>query len=157
MKNRKGTMQPINSFSSRDFYELLLSRQKTKPPKYKEWEKITKTNISHAQWKSIFLDLYSSNTNQKIFNVQWKLLHLSLPTTQKLHKIKILNSGTCVRCGEEEETHIHWFYTCNQSRILFKYLIKLMNKIYPQHSPFPYSFKLVLFGLSFLGSHQLCI
>ena len=74
-------------------------------------------------------------TNLCIF--QYKFLNNVLHLNEKLFKFKIISSPLCAFCNLENETPIHLFYSCNQTKSLWSKLQKLANSeiLLPQNTP----------------------
>ena len=65
------------------------------------------------------------DTKLRIF--QYKILNNVLYLNEKLFKFKIVSSTLCSLCNSENETFIHLFYSCNQTKSLWSKLKELSN------------------------------
>ena len=65
------------------------------------------------------------DTNLLIF--QYKILNNVLYLNEKLFKFKIVSSPHFSFCNSENETPIHLFYLCNQTKSLWSKLQELLN------------------------------
>ena len=64
-------------------------------------------------------------TNLLIF--QYKILSNILYLNEKLFKFKIVSSPLCYFCNSKNETPVHLFYSCNQTKSLWSKLQGLLN------------------------------
>ena len=88
----------------------------------------TEIYISYARHVTI-------DTNLRIF--QYKLLNNVLYLNEKLFKFNIVFSPLCSFCNSEDETPIHLFHPCNQTKSHWSKLQELLNsKVFiPQNTP----------------------
>ena len=143
---------PIHKFTTKLFYQKLLQlNTRQVDPKYRRWETEGGLNMTPKKWSKAFHSLHSSQTNNKIYNIQWKLLHLSLPTRETLKNINTVKENQCQRCNVASESHLHWFYSCPDTAKVRHFLILLLNKLYPKLSPILDSPALILFGMEHCG------
>ena len=75
------------------------------------------------------------DTNVRIF--QYKILNNVLYLNEKPFRFKIVSSPLCSLCSSENETPIHLFYSCNQTKSLWSKLQELLNseKLLAQNMP----------------------
>ena len=89
------------------------------------------------EWKCIYImsRCVTIDTNLRIF--QYKMLNNILYLTEKLFKFKIVSSPVCSFCNSEDETPIHLFFSCNQTKSLWSKFEELLNSeiLLPQNMP----------------------
>ena len=75
------------------------------------------------------------DTNLRIF--QYKILNNVLYLNEKLFKFKIVSSLLCSFRNSEDDTLIHLFYSCNQTKSLWSKFQELLNSevLLPQNTP----------------------
>ena len=75
------------------------------------------------------------DTNLRIF--QYKLLNNVLYLNEKLFKFNIVFSPLCSFCNSEDETPIHLFHSCNQTKSHWSKFQELLNSkvLIPQNTP----------------------
>ena len=104
------------------------------------------------------------DTNLRI--LQYKILNNVLYLDEKLFKCKIVSSPLCPFCNSENETPIHLFYSCNQTKSLWPKLQELVNSeiLLPQNTPQSAFFGFpdnkenleIINHLDFIFKHYLC-
>lgn len=78
----------------------------------------------------LFLNLYKK-TKQDSFDIRYRFLHFAQPTATKLKEIREGYTDTiCPRCGEHDETHEHWMFSCKSSQKFLMYLHSIFKKLY---------------------------
>ena len=76
----------------------------------------------------LFLNLYKK-TKQDSFDIRYRFLHFAQPTAIKHKEIREGYTDTiCPRCGEHDETHEHWMFSCKLSQKLLMYLHSIFKK-----------------------------
>ena len=89
------------------------------------------------EWKCIYLmpRRVTIDTNLRIF--WYKILNNVLYLYEKLFKSKIVSSPLYSFCNSENETPIHLFHSCNQTKSLWCKLQELLNSeiLLPQNAP----------------------
>ena len=91
--------------------------------KFLKWEENNANPLTQKQWNNLFINLYKNTTQKDSFNVRYRFLHFGQATAIKLNEIREGNTDTtCPRCGEQEESHEHWMFSCPSSRSILIYL-----------------------------------
>ena len=104
--------------------------------KYLKWQENKPDPLSQRQWNTLFINLYNKVKQKDSFDVRYKFLHFAQPTAIKLREIKQGYTDTkCPRCGEQEETHEHWLFSCPSSQNILMYLQSTLQKVYTDYSP----------------------
>ena len=135
----KWVIVEANTLTCKDFYNTIHYR-KIQPmyqnKKYLKWLEDSPNPLSHKQWSLIFTNLYNKVKQKDSFDVRYRFLHYAHPTAIKL---KVLRQGytdtICPRCGEQEETHEHWLFSCPSSQNILLYLRSILIKVYDNYSP----------------------
>ena len=123
-----------NTLTCKDFYVTIHFR--TLMPiydkrKYLQWQLNDSNKLSEKQWNTLFLNLYKKTKQKDSFDIRYRFLHFAQPTAVKLKEIRQVYTDTiCPRCGEHEETHEHWMFSCKSSQKLHIYLIHILKNIY---------------------------
>ena len=123
-----------NTLTCKDFYVTIHFR--TLMPiydkrKYLQWQLNDSNKLSEKQWNTLFLNLYKKTKQKDSFDIRYRFLHFAQPTAVKLKEIRQVYTDTiCPRCGEYEETHEHWMFSCKSSQKLHMYLIHILKNIY---------------------------
>ena len=102
--------------SSKELYSLQVSLNDSKTKSQIYFEKLFQNK--EIEWKYIYF-IPRRVTNLRIF--QYKILN------ENLFKFKIVSSPLCSFCNLEDETPIHLFYSCNQTKFLWSKSQKLLN------------------------------
>ena len=77
------------------------------------------------------MNLYKKTKRRDSFDVRYRFLHFAQPTAVKLNEIREGYTDTlCPRCGENEEIHTHWLFSCPSSQNLLVYLQSILKDIY---------------------------
>ena len=116
-------------------YSLQVSLNETKTKSQIYFEKLFP--IKEIEWKCICLTprRVTIDTNLQIF--QYKILNIVSDLNEKLFNFKIVSSPLCSLCNSENETPIHLFYSCNQTKSLWSKLQELTNSeiLFLQNTP----------------------
>ena len=129
-----------STLKCKDFYNTIHFR-KIAPMyqnrKYLEWQENNPDPLSQTQWNTLFLNLYKKVKQRDSFDVRYRFLHFAQPTAINLNGIRqgyIYTDTTCPRCGEQEETHKHWLFSCPSSQNILIYLPFILHKAYSDYS-----------------------
>ena len=115
----------LSKCNSNELYSLQVSLNETKTKSQIYFEKLFSNK--EIEWKCINLKQrrVTTDTNLRIF--QYKLLNNVLYVDDKIFKFKIVSSPLCTFCNSENETPIHLFYSCNQTKPLLSKLQELTS------------------------------
>ena len=103
--------------------------------KFLKWDENNPNPLTQKQWNGLFTNLYKNTKQKDSFDVRYRFLHLGLPTAIKLNEIRQGDTDTtCPRCGEQEETHEHWMFSCPSSQNILKYIQPILNRIYTNYA-----------------------
>ena len=132
--NEKWRIAEVNTLKCKDFYSTI-HFQKIVPMyqnrKFLKWEENNANPLTQKQWNNLFINLYTNTTQKDSFNVRYRFLHFGQATAIKLNEIREGNTDTtCPRCGEQEESHEHWMFSCPSSRSILIYLQAILQKTY---------------------------
>ena len=127
--------EPIQRVSSK-MYRLLISPQEDfELPGLGKWERDLGRVFSQNQRKQIiYLALYSS-TSTRIQESNYKLLSQWYYKQVKLHKFSKDNSEYCWRCGLEQGTTLHIFWSCVKVRDYWKEVQRIVQKFTERQIP----------------------
>ena len=129
----------VSTLKCKDFYNTIHFR-KIAPmyqnKKYLKWQEDSANPLTLAQWNLLFTNLYKKVKQKDSFDVRYRFLHFAHPTAIKLNSIRQgYTDTTCPRCGEQEETHEHWLFSCPSSQNIIVYLHTILSKVYDNYSP----------------------
>ena len=142
VKNRtlrkKWVVVEVSTLKCKDFYNTIHYR-KIAPmyqnKKYLKWQEGSPNPLSEKQWNLLFTNLYKKVKQKDSFDVRYRFLHFAHPTAIKLNTIRQgYTDTTCLRCGEQEETHEHWLFSCPSSQNILVYLQSILTKVYDNYS-----------------------
>ena len=135
----KWTVVEVSTLKCKDFYNTIHFRKVVpmyQNRKYLKWQENKPDPLSQRQWNTLFINLYNKVKQKDSFDVRYKFLHFAQPTAIKLREIKqSYTDTTCPRCGEQEETHEHWLFSCPSSQNILMYLQSTLQKVYTDYSP----------------------
>ena len=94
-------------FTTKVIYGLMLNS--VTPKCVDKWSSIL--NTDKIEVKHIFHYLYKNINDNYMLDLNWKYLHLGLPTKDLLFKCGITDNNTCMFCNEIE-TNLHLFVDC---------------------------------------------
>ena len=80
-------------------------------------------NLTDEDWECIFMLPRSLPVDNKLKELQYKILMRYVPTNYLLNKMKIVNSQTCTFCNLYPETIDHVFYHCTEVKDLWLYVL----------------------------------
>lgn len=137
IKNKKIYKLPIKS---KEYYQILISniRQRTYNEKY--WTTIFP---DRPLWTDIWKSRVKNQSNKKLADFHFKLLHKILPCQENLFRWKILNNNKCrFGCPCTENYH-HMFIACPRLKNLYA---KIENIFKIMNLNVNITYKLLLFG-----------
>ena len=95
--------------------------------------------------KNIFKIKRSNVNGSNLYHVMWLLIHTFkynilnkvLYLNETFFEFKIVSSSICSFCNSANETPIHLFYSCNQTKFLWSKFPELLNSeiFLPQNTP----------------------
>ena len=137
---RKWIVVEVTTLRCKDFYNTIHFR-KIAPMyqnrKYLQWQEKDTNKLSLKQWDKLFINLYKKVRQKESFDVRYRFLHFAQPTAIKLNEIRQgYTDKICPRCGEQEETHEHWLFSCPSSQDILTYLKSIIQIVYTQY-PLP--------------------
>ena len=151
-KNQSKSAVPVSTLSCKAFYDQLADysfekvsqeRLKFKTPSYFEWQSKT----GHCEWPKIFKFLYRNHLDKTIVDLQFRVLHSSVWTRERLFQAKVSPSPICLRCLQESETLEHLFVSCSETKTIWETAVKYMRAACPRLI-FPNTFKAIIVGFS---------
>ena len=126
---KKYQIYSLSKCNSKELYSLQVSLNNTKTTSQIYFEKLFLNK--EIEWKCIYLmpRRVTVDTNLRIF--QYTILNNVLYLNEKL------SSPLRSFCNSENETPIHLFYSCNQTKSLWSKLQELLNSeiLLPQNKP----------------------
>lgn len=139
----KNQIYCLSKLRSNTLYEILICNNALKPSSQLYFEQLL-PNIASEDWKKIYLlpRKVTLDTNLRIF--QYKILHNVLYLNKMLYKFKKIDSPLCSFCNADDETPLHLFFSCSESKRLWNQLCNLLSHdlhlphLMPQSSIFGY-------------------
>ena len=78
------------------------------------WQKNSiKYNLHQDQWQTLFIRSYNLKVENKVKDLQYKIIHGCVTTNSMLYNMKIKAYSTCGWCHFQEETTEHLFVECH--------------------------------------------
>ena len=114
-------------------YDSFISSTDSFPEKktYQKWKTILRITISQDNFIEYFAAIHSCTTATKLREFQYKILHSTLITNEKLYQWGMIENNICTFCHNFTETILHLFLECDVSRGLWndiaEYLARLCN------------------------------
>jgi len=90
------------------------------PSGYRTWHEYLPDNLSLESWKRSFEIMYNTLRCTKTLLVQFKILHCTIATREKLYKWHIINTDLCAFCEEEIGTLPHLLVECEVIKIFWQ-------------------------------------
>ena len=97
--------------------------------KYKIKHQLIQGFISDEEWKAIFLIPTLSPVENKIKDLQYKVIMRFVLTNYLLYKMKKVSSQTCTFCNLEPETIEHLFFQCIHVKDIWWYVFEEWAKL----------------------------
>ena len=85
--------------------------------------------IDAEDWKNVFILPRILPIDNKLKELQYKIIMRYVSTNYLLHKMKIINSQTCSFCKMYPETIDHLFYHCTEVRNIWLYILAKWQSI----------------------------
>ena len=114
--------------------KLVLSEKKPRAPKesdhkYKMKHESIQGLITDKEWESIFMVPALAPVDNKIKDLQYKIIMRFTPTNNLLYKIKKIGSPTCNFCNLETETIEHLFFDCTHVKDIWLFAFAEFQKL----------------------------
>ena len=107
---------------AKDYYTILIGKLKEKSYIEKYWDNVLPNKTTwHENWKT--------QTDKKLAEFHYKLIHRILPCQENLYKWKLSNSNACRFGCPTVETYNHMFLTCPRLKLLYIKLEKIFQNI----------------------------
>ena len=87
-----------------------------------------KFDVQDDEWKCIYLLAKEITVDNKLIEMQLKIIHRIIGTNKLLYKIGKIASPVCSRCEMQIETIEHIFFECNVVRNFWLKLTDLWNE-----------------------------
>ena len=121
-------MYPIRSIMNKVLYNKFVEQ---KLQKSRGWQKNSiKFNLHQDQWQTIFMHPHNLKVENKVKDLQYKIIHHCVTTNSMLYNMKIKAYNTCDWCHFQEETIEHLFVECHIIKNLWLDIQKNLNKKY---------------------------
>ena len=93
--------------------------------------------INEIEWKCIYLMSRRVTIVTNLRTFQYKISNNVLYLNEKYFRFKFVSSPICSFCNSEDETPLHLFYSCNQTKSLQSKFQELLysEKFLPQNTP----------------------
>ena len=110
---------------SRYVYDEMIQKISEQPlTALTKWNQDLHKTITLEQWLPFFSLMYKIIGSTKYHYFQFRLLHRTLVTNEKLFQWKIKDSDICTFCKEDIETIKHIFIECEVIKIFWKRVLK---------------------------------
>ena len=114
--------------------KLVLSEKKLRPLKesdykYKMKHESIQGPITDKEWESIFMVPALAPVDNKIKDLQYKIIMRFTPTNNLLYKMKKICSPTCNFCNLETETIEHLFFDCTHVKDIWLFAFAEFQKL----------------------------
>ena len=104
-------MYPIRSITNKVLYNKFVE-QKLQKSRGSQKNSI-KYNLHQDQWQTIFMRPHNLKVENKVKDLQYKIIHRCVTTNSMLYNMKIKAYNTCYWCHFQEETIEHLFVECH--------------------------------------------
>ena len=116
---------PLLSMTIRQLYNLLQKDRIQIPLKIQgKWEALL--DQRQIDWKKVWYRKISMVKENRFKQLNFKLLHMIIPTKMQLYKWKIIDNYFCTRCKVADD-ELHYFYYCNNAKTLWCFIKKKFN------------------------------
>ena len=106
---------------------------KDKDEKYKLKANNLYGPVENEQWCDIFQLVHNAPVDNKIKELQYKIIMRFIPTNYLLYKMKKINSPNCTFCMLAQQTIEHLFYHCVCVKNLWMYVLDKWNRVTGQN------------------------
>ena len=97
-------------------YDTYINEMKSFPEKtYQKWKIKLNIDISKNDFLTLFSTMYACTKSTKLRDFQYRVLHSTLVTNDKLSMWGIINDESCSFCHNAPETIIHLLIECETS------------------------------------------
>ena len=101
-------------------YDTYINEMKSFPEKtYQKWKMKLNIDISKNDFLNLFSTMYACTKSTKLRDFQYRVLHSTLVTNDKLSMWGIINDESCSFCHNAPETIIHLLIECETSKKLW--------------------------------------
>ena len=104
---------------SRELYQIQISEKYKKPTSQLYYEGYF--NNFDFDWESTYLLQHMVTADIKLKIFQYNILKNIISVNKMLFKLRKVDSLLCSFCRAEDETHIHLFYRCKRTSILWRH------------------------------------
>ncbi|XP_033109174.1 uncharacterized protein LOC117110536 [Anneissia japonica] len=106
--------------STKQIYWYFIMNRRIEPTKCQmKWHSYFNTEID---WVSTWTWKVKGIRENKLKQINFKLLHNIVPTKKRLYLWKIVNSDKCQRCKNVVQDEAHLFFECVEAKELWKYV-----------------------------------
>ena len=110
----------------KDYYTILVDQLKEKSFIEKYWDNVLPNKPT---WHEIWTTRIQTQSDRKLADFNYKLIHKILPSQENLYKWKLSNSNTCRFGCQTIENYNHMFLTCPRLRPLIMKLEQIFKTI----------------------------
>ena len=136
--NEKWIVADASTLCCKDFYTIHFCKiaPMYQNRKFLKWQENNPNSYLLKQWNTLVINLHKKTKQKDSFDIRYRFLHFAQPTVIELNEIRQKYTDTTYpRCGEQEETHEHWMFSCPSSQNIFTYLQSILTTIYTQYPP----------------------
>ena len=152
-QGQKGRFLTVAKFTTRKLCYIL--KQVANPAanisSLRRWQAIFHNNNLSA--KHIFTGIHTNNLCNTASDLQWKSVHMVLPTNKFLYQCTIIASAECSLCNHPEENILHAFTTCPNATIFWGQVRPIFASLV-SHGGNPLGLFNICFGFSHLHKHM---
>lgn len=114
--------------STRQFYNVLLSKCFIKPNSNVFWEE--QCNVNEDEFKCIWKEVHNYWKPSDCIDLDFKLCHNRVFTNVKLKRIGLLDSDICLSCNRETEDLLHIFLSCGNLKDFHDYIFGILCELF---------------------------
>ena len=124
----KHEKKEITQLSSKEIKEIFIDKKKTTPSAKIKYNQ--EFDIDEKTWQDIYLLPQKLLFDNNIYETQFKILHMYIPTNKLLHRMKKNPSSTCNFCSIYCQDIFHLFYDCLEVKNFWFNVEKWFNTKY---------------------------
>ena len=110
----------------KDYYGILVNKLTEKSYIEKYWDNVIPNKPA---WHQIWTTRIQAQSDKKLSEFHYKLIHKIIPSQEKLYKWKLSNSNMCRFGCQTTETYNHMFLTCPRLKSLIIKLEQIFKEI----------------------------
>ena len=113
------------------YYQMRIQKENCIAQLNDKWKKQIEIEITREDLFEGFRDIYSVTNQAKYRSFQYKMLHRTVFLNDRLFRWKIKQDNLCTWCRNYKETLFHFFWQCECTQKVWKWMEMFLNKISP--------------------------